>query len=171
MLPDANPKDPVANVQAWSANGGQAARAAIELGIERCQQLLSRSLALTAPEAAFMQKRNKRRMSSVPGITGWVIDEQQTHTVIYESLTAQLTQVEKLGAEPVAPAMVTAPAAAPAQVTPATESPAAPAPAESPVTPVDASAPSAPPADTPAVAVPTATAVEAGAVPAVQPAQ
>ena len=66
LLPDPNPKDPAANVAAWSANGGEKARVALELGIERCQQLAERAATLSATEAAGYTKRNKRPLSTTP---------------------------------------------------------------------------------------------------------
>ena len=111
LLPDANPKDPDGNVRAWAADGGRAARAALDLGIERCQQLLQRGLTQSAADAASMAKRNKRPLSSVPGVSGWEIEKQPTSTLVYEFLLGSLTQVETLGAAPAAPAVATAPAA------------------------------------------------------------
>jgi len=94
MLPDANPKDPAANVQAWSADGGKAARAALLLGIERCQKLLARGMSLTPADAESLRKRNKRKMSAVPGVAGWVIDSPPESTIVYDPLFGQVTQVE-----------------------------------------------------------------------------
>ncbi len=142
LLPDANPKDPDGNVRAWAADGGRAARAALDLGIERCQQLLQRGLTQSATDAASMAKRNKRPLSSVPGVSGWEIDKQPTSTLVYEFLLGSLTQVETLGAAPAAPAVATAPAAdaaapaataAPAEAAPAAA--AAPAAEVTPATP------------------------------------
>jgi hypothetical protein len=134
LLPDANPKDPDGNVKAWTADGGRPARAALDLGIERCQQLLKRGLMQSAEEAASMAKRNKRPLSSVPGVSGWEIERQGNSTLIYEFLLGSLTQVETLGAAPAAPApapaapatpVEAAPAAAPAAAAPAAAAPAA----------------------------------------------
>lgn len=111
LLPGANPKDPAANVRAWSADKGAKARAALETGIDRCEHLMARSLAFSADEFASMNKRNKRNMSTVPGVTGWEIDAKPTYTVYYEA--GQLTQVENFGAAP-ASASGAAPAATPA---------------------------------------------------------
>lgn len=139
LLPDPNPKDAAANVQAWAADGAKAARTAIDLGIQRCDELFVRSLGYTAAEAASMMKRNKRKMATVPGVTGWEIESQPTHSVYYEAMAASITQVETYGtAQPaaiaVAPATPATPAAAPEAAAPA--SPAAPA-----ATPAPATAP------------------------------
>jgi len=114
LLPDANPKDASANVKAWSADGGRAARAALDLGIQRCQELLQRGLTQSAADAASMAKRNKRPLSSVPGVSGWEIEKQPSSTLIYEFLLGSLTQVETLGAAPAGPVPATTPAAEPA---------------------------------------------------------
>jgi len=136
LLPNAIPKDPDGNVRLWTADGGRAARAALDLGIERCQQLLQRGLTQSAADAASMAKRNKRPLSSVPGISGWEVEKQANSTLVYEFLLGSLTQVETLGAAPASPApaavATAAPAAAaaatPAAATPAVETaPAAPA--------------------------------------------
>ncbi|HET9472903.1 MAG TPA: hypothetical protein VFO82_03365 [Steroidobacteraceae bacterium] len=134
LLPDANPKDPDANVRAWSADGGRAARAALDLGIQRCQELLQRGLTQSAADAASMAKRNKRPLSSVPGVSGWEIEKLPTSTLVYEFMLGSLTQVETLGAAAAAPVNAAAPAAdapapvataAPAETAPAVVAPAA----------------------------------------------
>lgn len=131
LLPGANPKDAAANAQGWAAEGGAKARTAIEVGIDRCVQLMQRSLALSAADATAMKKRNKRKMSAVPGVMGWEIDAQPTHTVYYEG--GQLTQVEDFGVAPVsATAAPAAPAAEAAPAAPAPAAEAAPAPAATP---------------------------------------
>ena len=113
MLPDANPKDPAANVQAWSADGGKAARAALLLGIERCQALLARGMTLTPADAESLRKRNKRKMSAVPGVGGWVIDSPPESTIVYDPLFGQVTQVETFILATATAAAAVAPAAAP----------------------------------------------------------
>jgi hypothetical protein len=126
LLPNANPKDPDANVRAWAADGGRAARAALDLGIERCQQLLQRGLTQSAADAASMAKRNKRPLSSVPGISGWEIEKQANSTLVYEFLLGSLTQVETFGTAPAAPVAAIPAAAAPtAAAVPAESAPAA----------------------------------------------
>jgi len=93
-LPGANDKDPAGNVKAWSADGAKPARAAIELGLQRCQELLQRSLALSAADAASISKRNKRKMTSIPNVIGWELESQPGTTLVFETLTASLLQVE-----------------------------------------------------------------------------
>lgn len=113
-LPGANDKDPEGNVKAWAADGGKMARAAVELGLERCQALLTQSLNMSAADAGGMVKRNKRKMSTIPGVTGWVMESQPENTLIYEFITMTLTRVEPFSASaatvPAAPAVPTAPA-------------------------------------------------------------
>jgi len=135
LLPDPNPKDATANVQAWAADGAKAARTAIELGIQRCGEQLVRSLGYTAAEAASLTKRNKRKMAAVPGVTGWEIESQPTYSVYYEPMAVSLTQVETYGtAQPAA--MAVAPAAAATTVTaPEAGAPAAPAAPATPAAP------------------------------------
>ena len=127
LLPGANDKDPEGNVKAWSADGGKLARAAVELGLERCQALLTKSLSMSAADAGSMVKRNKRPMSAVPGVTGWVMESQPDNTLIYEFITMTLTRVETFspGAAPAVPATPVAPAPTEAPAAPA--SPTAPA--------------------------------------------
>ena len=67
-----------------------------------------------------MAKRNKRPLSSVPGVSGWEIEKQPTSTLIYEFMLGSLTQVETLGAAPAATLPATLPASAPVTA-PATE--------------------------------------------------
>jgi hypothetical protein len=111
MLSD--PKDPAANVQAWATDGAKMARTAIDLGIQRCDELLGRSLAYSAADAAGLQKRNKRKMSTVPGISGWEIESQPSHSIYYEFVLGSLTQVETFGtAQPNAVSIASAPPAA-----------------------------------------------------------
>ena len=143
LLPNPAGKDgAAANVAAWSADGGRAARAALDLGIERCQELLKRGLTQTAEEAASMAKRNKRPLSSVPGVQGWEIDKQPNTTLVYEFLLGSLTQVETLGASPApTPAPASAPAAAPVAAPAAVE---AAAPAAGAAAPAAEAAPATP---------------------------
>jgi len=108
-LPGSNSKDPAANVQAWSADNGKLARAALDLGVERCQLLLKRGLEMTAADATSIQKRNKRQLSPVAGVPGWVLESDGSHTLIYEGLMGTLTQVEPAATG--APAAATTPAA------------------------------------------------------------
>jgi hypothetical protein len=116
MLPDANPKDPAANVKAWAADNGKAARAAIDTGVERCQALLTRSLTLSAADAGYMVKRNKRKMTKIPGLTGWELESDGNNTLVMELMTASLTRVETYSA---APATVAVPAGEAVAATPA----------------------------------------------------
>jgi hypothetical protein len=104
QLPNADSWDPEANVRAWSADGGKLARAALDLGVQRCQQLLKRSLEMTASEAADMQKRKKRRMSRVPAVTGWIIESDASHMLVYSGQNNWLTYFEKTDAPMPAPA-------------------------------------------------------------------
>ena len=125
FLPGANAKDPAANVKAWSADGAKLARSAVEVGLQRCQQLLQRSLALSAADAASMTKRNKRKPSTIPNVIGWELESQPGTTLVYDSMTAGLVQSETYTAPAAAaaapvveaqPAAATVPASAPAPV-------------------------------------------------------
>ena len=147
MLPDANPKDPDANVKAWAADSGKRARAAVDLGVERCQALLTRSLTQSAADAESMLKRNKRKMTKIPGFTGWELESQDDSTLIMELMTATMTRVETYSAAN-AP-VVAAPAPAPAEAAGAAPATPEAAPA-SPPTPATEAAPA------PAASVPTA---------------
>jgi hypothetical protein len=126
MLPDANPKDPAANVKAWAADNGKAARAAIDTGVERCQALLTRSLTQSAADAESILKRNKRKMTKIPGFTGWELESQGDSALIMELMTATLTRVETYSAvnAPVAGKSATEAASAAASEAPAAETPA-----------------------------------------------
>jgi hypothetical protein len=97
-LPDTNHWHDEENLQAWSADGGKNARAALDLGLERCQQLLKRTLEMSKAEAAAMQKRKNRRMVTEPGVTGWVIEADAAHRLVYSGQNRWLTYVETFGA-------------------------------------------------------------------------
>ena len=121
-LPNANDKDPAGNVKAWSADGGRAARAAVELGLQRCQELLQRSLALTEAEFTAIMKRNKRPRSTIPNVIGWELESPQPgSTLVHDVMTGGFVQVEVLDAsppavvQPTASATPEAPVLAPAQ--------------------------------------------------------
>jgi hypothetical protein len=125
MLPGASEKDADANVKAWSADGGRMARAAVEAGLQRCQLLLKKSLALSATEAAYMTKRNKRPVSRIPNTAGWELESQEGSTLVFDVLTLSMLQAETYKASAAAPAVVEpAPAAVPP---PAPATPEAPA--------------------------------------------
>lgn len=111
MLPGADPKHPEANVKAWAADGGKLARTAIDTGVARCQSLLTRSLTYSAADAASILKRNKRKMTKIPGFTGWELESQADHTTILEIMTATMTNVETYSAanQPALAAPVAAP--------------------------------------------------------------
>jgi len=118
MLPGADPKHPEANVKAWAAERGKLARAALDMGVARCQDLLARSLGYSAADAASMLKRNKRKMTNIPGFVGWELESKPDGTLIFENMTASMTRVETYSAanQPAAPATGAASAsAAPAQ--------------------------------------------------------
>ncbi len=158
MLPDANPKDPDANVKAWAADGGKLARAAVDRGVERCQALLSRSLTQSAADAESILKRNKRKMTKIPGFTGWELESTGDSTLIMELMTASLTRVETYSA---ASAPVTGTSATEAAVPAASEpAPAAETPAPAEAAPSVAAstevAPGAEPAPAAAAGVPVA---------------
>lgn len=124
MLPGANPKDPAANVKAWAADHGKAARAAIDTGLERCQALLTRSLTYSAADAESIMKRNKRKMTKIPGLMGWELESQGDSALIMELMTASLTRVEPYSAAN-SPAATAAPAGEPAVAAPPATGPAA----------------------------------------------
>jgi hypothetical protein len=129
FLPGADNKDPAGNVKAWSADGGKLARSAVEAGLQRCQQLLQRSLALSAADAASMTKKNKRKASSIPNVIGWELESQPGSTLVFDVMTSGLVQSETY-TPPVAAAPVATPVAADAP-----PAPVAPAPAATPETP------------------------------------
>ena len=109
-------RDPAFNRAAWSADGGEKARNALALGIERCQQLAERVFMLSAAEVASYTQRNHRPLSTVPDIGGWVVETLPSGQLIYDPTILTLTQVEPYGAMPTAAAPAeSAPAAAPAQ--------------------------------------------------------
>jgi hypothetical protein len=87
-------RDPAFNRASWSVNGGEKARDALTLGIERCQQLAERVFMLSAAEAASYTKRDDRPLSTVPDIGGWVVETLPTGQLIYDPALATLTQVE-----------------------------------------------------------------------------
>jgi hypothetical protein len=134
MLPGANPKDPDGNVRAWAADHGKAARAAIDTGLERCQALLTRSLTYSAADAESIMKRNKRKMTKIPGLTGWELESEGDSALVMELMTATLTRVETYSAANASAAATPASeAAAPAEATPTAEP--APVPAAETATP------------------------------------
>jgi hypothetical protein len=102
-LPGADPWKPEENAKAWAADGGKLARAALDLGVQRCQQLLKQSLEMSAEDAANMQERNDRSMSRVPGVTGWVLEYDASHMLVYSGDYEWITYYEKIGAPPAAP--------------------------------------------------------------------
>jgi hypothetical protein len=93
-LPGADLKHPEANVKAWAADGGKVARAALDMGVARCQDLLTRSLRYSAADAASMVKRNKRKMTKIPGFAGWELESQANGALIYDIMTGSMTRVE-----------------------------------------------------------------------------
>jgi hypothetical protein len=96
-LPNADRWDSAANLRTWTADGGKLARDALNLGVQRCRQMLKRSLEMSASEAADMQKRGKRRMSKVPGVTGWILESDASHMLVYSGEYGWLTHFEKTG--------------------------------------------------------------------------
>lgn len=120
MLPGASEKDAGANVKAWSADGGRMARAAVEAGLQRCQILLKKSLALSATDAAYMTKRNKRPVSRIPNTAGWELESQADSTLVFDVLTLSMLQAETYQMPAAAPALVEAPPAELAPPAPAT---------------------------------------------------
>lgn len=136
MLPGSNPKDPHANVKAWAADHGRLARAAIDTGLERCQALLTRSLTQSAADAESILKRNKRKMTKIPGLMGWELESDGKSTLIMELMTASLTRVETASGanDPIdAPSAPAVEPATPGEVAPSGAAPDAAPPAANPV--------------------------------------
>jgi hypothetical protein len=96
-LPAPDKWNPETNVQAWAADGGKLARTALDLGVQRCQELLQRNLQMSAREATNMIKRKGRKMVNDPGVTGWVLESDATHKLVYSAQNHWTTYAEKAG--------------------------------------------------------------------------
>jgi hypothetical protein len=99
-LRNADHRNPEANLGAWSADHGRLARAALELGTQRCLQMLQQSLEMSASEAADMQKQKDRKMYVLPGVPGWVLESDASHLKTYSAEEKWITYYEKIDATP-----------------------------------------------------------------------
>ena len=102
-LPNANDKDPAGNVKAWSADGGRAARAALELGVQRCQEMLHLSLATSEAELRARLKPQKPA-TPIPHVVGWELESPPGTTRVVDMRSGGFVQLETLGAAAAPPA-------------------------------------------------------------------
>ena len=55
---------------------------------------------MSAQEAADIRERNDRRMSRVPGVTGWVLESDDSHMLVYSGDYQWITHYETIVASP-----------------------------------------------------------------------